>query len=213
MKIEEEKLISELRDVLSKELPGIKSQLIVAPPFRANSFTDKDVMEARKASVVFIIYPNDNKWEGVLIKRASYDGVHSKQIAMPGGEREPGDASDLETAIRECEEEIGVSLVKAQIIGALSPLYIPPSRFYVRPYLAYLNAKPQFNIDPKEVGEVLFVSLERLCSDNLWAEFEIKGNKVPGFELDGNVVWGATAMMLAEISDCCRDIFRDTFAT
>ena len=213
MKIEEEKLIDELRKVLSKGLPGVKSQLKAAPPFRANSFTDKDVMEARKASVVFIIYPHDNKWEGVLIKRASYDGVHSKQIAMPGGEREPGDASDLETAIRECEEEIGVSLVKAQIIGTLSPLYIPPSRFFVRPYLAYLNAKPQFNIDPKEVGEVLFVRLERLCSDNLWAEFEIKGNKVPGFELDGNVVWGATAMMLAEISDCCRDIFRDTFAT
>tara|TARA_Y100001954_G_scaffold70125_1_gene76808 strand:+ start:520 stop:1161 length:642 start_codon:yes stop_codon:yes gene_type:complete len=213
VKIEEEKLIDELRKVLSNGLPGVKSQLKAAPPFRANSFTDKDVMEARKASVVFIIYPHDNKWEGVLIKRASYDGVHSKQIAMPGGEREPGDASDLETAIRECEEEIGVSLVKAQIIGTLSPLYIPPSRFFVRPYLAYLNAKPQFNIDPKEVGEVLFVSLERLCSDNLWAEFEIKGNKVPGFELDGNVVWGATAMMLAEISDCCRDIFRDTFAT
>jgi len=90
VKIEEEKLISELRKVLSNGLPGVKSQLKAAPPFRANSFTDKDVMEARKASVVFIIYPNDNKWEGVLIKRASYDGVHSKQIAMPGGESEPG---------------------------------------------------------------------------------------------------------------------------
>ena len=213
MKIEEEKLIDKLMDVLSKGLPGLKSQLIAAPPFRANSFTDKDVMEARKASVVFIIYPNDNKWEGVLIKRASYDGVHSKQIAMPGGEREPADVSDLYTAIRECEEEIGVRLKKAQIIGALSPLYIPPSSFYVRPYLAYLESKPQFNIDPKEVEEVLFISMKRLCSENLWAEFDMKGVQVPGFELDGNVVWGATAMMLAEIADCCRDIFRDTFAT
>ena len=213
MKIEEEKLIDNLMDVLSKGLPGLKSQLIAAPPYRANSFTEKDLMEARKASVVFIIYPNDNKWKGVLIKRASYNGVHSKQIALPGGEREPADTSDLDTAIRECEEEIGVRLKKTQIIGALSPLYIPPSRFYVRPYLAYLESKPQFNIDPKEVGEVLFISMERLCSENLWAEFEIKGIKVPGFKLDGNVVWGATAMMLAEIADCCRDIFRDTFAT
>ena len=213
MKIEEQKLIDELMDVLSKRLPGLKSQLIAAPPFRANSFTEKDLMEARKASVVFIIYPNDNKWEGVLIKRASYDGVHSKQIAMPGGEREPADTSDLDTAIRECEEEIGVRLKKAHIIGALSPLYIPPSRFYVRPYLAYLESKPQFNIDTKEVEEILIVNIERLCSENLWAEFEIKGIKVPGFELDGNVVWGATAMMLAEIADCCRDIFRDIFAT
>ena len=213
MKIEEEKLIAELREVLSTGLPGLESQLKAAPPFRVNSYTEKDVMEARKASVVFIIYPNDNKWKGVLIKRASYDGIHSKQIAMPGGEREPDDSSDLDTAIRECEEEIGVRLKNVQIIGALSPLYIPPSRFYVRPFLAYLNAKPQFKIDPKEVGELLFVSLERLCSDNLWTEFEIKGIKVPGFELDGNVVWGATAMILAEIADCCRDIFRDIFAT
>ncbi len=213
MKIEEEKLIAELREALSNGLPGLKSQLKAAPPFRANSFTEKDVMEARKASVVFIIYLHDNKLEGVLIKRASYDGIHSRQIAMPGGEREPDDCSDLDTAIRECEEEIGVRLKNVQIIGELSPLYIPPSRFYVRPYLAYLNTKPQFNIDPNEVGEVLFVSMERLCSENLWAEFKIKGIKVPGFELDGNVVWGATAMMLAEIADCCRDIFRDTFAT
>ena len=72
----------------------------------------------------------------------------------------------------------------------------------------------QFIPDEVEVSEVLTLSLDRLCSEDLWRDYKMKGEVVPGFDLEGNVVWGATAMMLALFfSDCCRDIFRGTFAS
>ena len=128
--MEEEKLVEKLRLKLAHELPGLSPQLIAAPPFRANSFSKEDVLEARKASVVWLMYPSEDGWEGVLIVRSPYDGVHSGQVALPGGERDECDTSDLDTAIRECEEEIGVLVKREQIVGVLSPLYIPPSKFY-----------------------------------------------------------------------------------
>ena len=213
MKIEEEKLVAELRHKLENDLPGLKSQLVAAPPFRANSFSNEDVRNARHASVVWLMYPCDDGWEGVLIVRAPYEGVHSGQVALPGGEKDDCDLNDLDTALRECEEEIGVRISKKKIVGALSPLYIPPSKFLVRPFVACISEKPEFILDEIEVSELLFLKLERLCSDDLWKNYKMKGVKVPGFEIDDKVVWGATAMMLAEISDCCRDIFRDTFAS
>ena len=213
MKIEEEKLVEKLRLRLASDLPGLSSQLVAAPPFRASSFTEEDVRTARRASVLWLMYPCDDGWEGALIVRAPYDGVHSGQVALPGGERDDCDASDLDTALRECEEEVGVRVKHEQVVGALSPLYIPPSKFFVKPYVACIDSKPKFVLDEVEVSHVLFLNLSRLCSAGLWLEYNMKGVAVPGFEIEGNVVWGATAMMLAELSDCCRDIFIDTFAT
>ena len=199
-----EKFKSRLKDVFQSGLPGLKAQLVAAPPFRASSFTVEDVKVARQASVVWLMYPEEGEWKGVLIKRAPDDGVHSGQIGLPGGEREDADGSDLECALRECWEEVGVKLDKGYVVGALTPLYIPPSKFYVRPYFAVVSEKPQFVLDPKEVSEVLFIGSDRLCGEDLWSDFKMNGVEVPGFELEGNVVWGATAMMLAEISECIK---------
>ncbi len=204
--------MEQLRLKLENDLPGLRSQLKAAPPFRVGSFSEEDVKTARRASVVWLMYQHHATWEGVLIKRAPYDGVHSKQIALPGGERDDGDKTDVETAIRECFEEIGVQLRESDIVGALTPIYIPPSKFFVRPFIACLSSKPKFILDEVEVSEVLTLSLDRLCSVDLWREYEMKGVFVPGFELEGNVVWGATAMILAEISDCCKYVFRGNFA-
>ena len=89
-----------------------------------SSFTVENVKVARKASVVWLMYPEEGEWKGVLIKRAPYDGVHSGQIGLPGGEREAADGSDLECALRECWEEVGVKLDKGDVVGALTPLYV-----------------------------------------------------------------------------------------
>ncbi|MAO46924.1 MAG: coenzyme A pyrophosphatase [Crocinitomicaceae bacterium] len=199
-----EKFRSRLKVVLQSGLPGLKAHLVAAPSFRKNSFTVEDVKVARQASVVWLMYPEKGEWKGVLIKRAAYDGVHSGQIGFPGGEREAADGSDLECALRECWEEVGVKLDKGDVVGALTPLYIQPSKFYVRPYFAVVDKKPQFVLDPKEVSEVLFICVDRLCGEELWSDFKMKEGLVPGFELDGNVVWGATAMILAEISECIK---------
>jgi len=213
VKIEQEILVDKLRVKMVEDLPGLASQLVAAPPFRASSFSEEDIKVARRASVLWLMYPCEDGWEGVLIVRASYDGVHSGQVALPGGEKDKCDKNDLDAALRECEEEIGVRVERNKVVGALSPLYIPPSKFYVRPYVACLDFKPEFVLDEVEVSKVLFLKISKLCSEDLWREYKIKSKIVPGFEIEGNIVWGATAMILAEISDCCRDIFVDTFAS
>ena len=205
--------IEKLRRRLNEGLPGLASQLKAAPPFREGSYTSTDIYNARQASVLWLMYLNESsKWEGVLIQRSSYEGVHSNQVGMPGGEKDEVDLSDIHTAQRECKEEIGVEVPLDRVIGALTPLYIPPSKFYVRPYVAWLDEKPDFILDPNEVAGVLTIEIENLCSEDLWSEFSVKGIRVPGFELEGQLVWGATAMMLSELVDCCREIFVDTFA-
>ena len=205
--------INGLAERLSAELPGLKAQLMAAPPFREGSFSVADIEGARQASVLWLMYPGgEDGWEGVLILRAKYDGVHSKQVGLPGGERDAVDVDDLGAALRECEEEIGVRVGRENVLGALSPLYIPPSKFLVRPYVAWLPIKPEFTLDDNEVDGLLFLSIEDLCREGFWSTYKVKNISVPGLELDGNVVWGATAMMLYELKVCCNGIFNNTFA-
>jgi len=213
VKSEVKNIIQGLAERLSAELPGLKEQLKAAPPFREGSFSVADIEVARLASVLWLMYPGGkNGWEGVLILRAQYDGVHSKQVGLPGGERDAVDVDDLGAALRECEEEIGVRVGRGNVLGALSPLYIPPSKFFVRPFVAWLPEKPEFTLDENEVEGLLFLSVDDLCSDGFWSTYKVKNIMVPGFELEGNVVWGATAMMLYELKVCCNGIFNNTFA-
>jgi len=205
--------IKGLAERLSAELPGLKVQLRAAPPFREGSFSVADIEGARQASVLWLMYPGvGDGMEGVLILRAKYDGVHSKQVGFPGGERDAVDVDDLGAALRECEEEIGVRVGREDVLGALSPLYIPPSKFLVRPYVAWVPEKPEFTLDENEVEGLLFLSVEDLCSEEFWSTYKVQNILVPGFELDGNVVWGATAMMLYELKVCCNGTFNNTFA-
>ena len=205
--------IKGLAERLSAELPGLKVQLRAAPPFREGSFSVADIEGARQASVLWLMYPGvGDGMEGVLILRAKYDGVHSKQVGLPGGERDAVDVDDLGAALRECEEEIGVRVGREDVLGALSPLYIPPSKFLVRPYVAWVPEKPEFTLDENEVESLLFLSVEDLCSEEFWSTYKVQNILVPGFELDGNVVWGATAMMLYELKVCCNGTFNNTFA-
>jgi 8-oxo-dGTP pyrophosphatase MutT (NUDIX family) len=205
--------IKRLAERLSAELPGLKAQLMAAPPFREGSFSVADIEGARQASVLWLMYPGvGDGVEGVLILRAKYDGVHSMQVGLPGGERDAVDVDDLGAALRECEEEIGVTVGRGDVVGALSPLYIPPSNFLVRPYVAWLREKPEFTLDESEVEGLLFLSVEDLCSEEFWSTYKVKNIRVPGFVLDGNVVWGATAMMIYELKVCCNGIFNNTFA-
>ena len=189
------------------EVAGLKSQLKAAPPFRESSFTKENLANCRNASVLILLFPSKddvNEIEGVLIERSEYDGVHSKQIGFPGGERDSNDVGDIETAIRECKEELGVKVELENILGPLTPLYIPPSNFLVKPYVAWLSARPLFSIDPKEVTSLLLFQVSDLNEESNWRDYTVNGLVVPGIKIGKHLVWGATAMMLRE--------FIDTFA-
>ncbi len=139
-----------------------------------------------------------------LIVRPTYPGVHSGQIALPGGKAEEGDGSLIVTALRETEEEIGVRVSEDQVLGTLSQLYIPPSNMLVTPVVAYAEEKANYRPDFREVVQVLDVALAAFNDPRNQATVAVKAAtnvrlEAPGFIIEERVIWGATAMMMSEL--------------
>lgn len=199
-----------LQQVLSGPLPGQAGQKKMAPaPVRHHPVRWEIPTDCREAAVLLLLYrPKTNteppEWHLTLIKRPDYAGVHSGQIALPGGQREAGETL-LETALRETREEIGVTVPKDNVIGQLSPLYTPPSNFCIYPFVAIYSHYPDFQPDPREVATVVEVPVRMLFDPSrrraeIW-HFEKYGDRrVPFFDILGHKVWGATAMILSEFT-------------
>lgn len=193
-----------LRNLDLQRLPGAKFQYQMAPPGRGETpIKEPDLKRVKRAAVLMPIMNNDDSPELILMQRAEYPGVHSGQISLPGGKREKSDQSFEETALRETEEEIGVPASEIELIGGLSPLYIPPSNFLVNPFIGTLQKKTSFKIDNTEVQRIIKVDLNVLFhpSSSVY-HFVQSGNnrlKVPAFRVDDHIIWGATAMMLSEL--------------
>ena len=143
----------------------------------------------------------------VFIRRGEYVGIHSGQIAFPGGRYEDDDADLRETAMREAEEEIGVARDSYEIIGQLSDLYVPPSNFLVRAFVAYAPQRPSYTPDPREVQEVIeldfshFFNSTNIKVKDFPAHNSVNNTSAPYFDVEGVTIWGATAMMLTELVD------------
>lgn len=156
----------------------------------------------RPGGVMILLYEDAGIIKFPLIIRAEYLGAHSGQISLPGGKAEP-DEESVSTALRECEEEIGVQRDQVSVIGKLSDFFVMPSNFMVTPIIGIINYKPFFKPDPYEVVKILEGDLLSLIQRDAIKQKEIlvagKYRMVaPHFEIQGEVVWGATAMMLNE---------------
>lgn len=197
-------------------LPGENSQLKMAPAARLieEKRLSKQTNTARKAGVMVLFYGDDNLY--VALIRRTHDGsVHSGQISFPGGELESVDEDLLATAKRELYEEIGVKEETYEVVKELTDIYIPPSNFYVQPYLAICHTPPVFYKQDLEVAEVLQVSIEQVLDDANLINTELKSAydtmiKVPAFNFDGHIVWGATAMILYEVRDLIKHVQKIT---
>ena len=196
------KILLKIRDY---DLPGHDYSLKIAPPSRIKTLKSLKIPDSAKtASVILLFYPDQkNQPRFVLILRNTYKGVHSNQIGFPGGKIEKKDTSLFDTAIRECEEEIGV--IKNDIFGVrkLSPVYIPPSNYNVHPFVGYIDYEPNFLLDPKEVSKIIKPSFETLLNLKITkSKVIIKDDEqlVPSFIIDDHVVWGATAIMIHEFN-------------
>lgn len=193
-------------------LPGENSQLKMAPASRLveEKILSKQTNTARKAGVMVLFY--GEKDLHVALIRRTYDGsVHSGQISFPGGEIESVDKDLLDTAKRELYEEIGVREEKYKVIKELTDIYIPPSNFYVQPYLAICHTPPVFCKQDLEVAEVLQVPVEQVLDDNNLINTQLKSAydtiiEVPAFKFDEHIVWGATAMILYEVRDLIKHV-------
>jgi 8-oxo-dGTP pyrophosphatase MutT (NUDIX family) len=188
------------------DLPGLDAQLLLAPDFRKASLkTNYNAKYAKKAGVMVLLYPGQNgQTHLVLILRKSYEGVHSNQIALPGGKVEEEDADLIETALRETEEEIGVKASTIEVIRPMTELYIPPSNYIVQPTLGKVDYLPKFKPQITEVEKIIPVKLEDLLRSSNIKPGLIKtsyaGQKeVMSYQVNGYTIWGATAMMLSEL--------------
>ena len=157
---------------------------------------------AKKAGVMLLCYPKNNKMHLSLIKRSEYNGVHSGQISLPGGKKEKEDLSIWNTALRECNEELGISLIQKKPLISLTPTYVPPSNFLVSPFVVAEKYYPNFNPNKREVAIHIELPLDELIQFKI-KEHVLKGvssqNKtVPCFIFENHVIWGATAMILFE---------------
>ncbi|MFA9190056.1 CoA pyrophosphatase [Flavobacterium sp. FZUC8N2.13] len=168
----------------------------------------------REAAVTMLFYPKNNETHLVLIVRNSYDGVHSAQIAFPGGKIEAEDADYSATALRETEEEIGVSRDKIEIVKAFSSVFIPPSNFMVYPFLGICKEEIDFIPNAIEVAAVIELPLAVFRNDSIVTVENLSTSyasfiEVPVFKIDNHIVWGATAMMLSELRDVLNAILVD----
>ncbi|MDP2724206.1 MAG: CoA pyrophosphatase [Bacteroidales bacterium] len=183
-------------------LPGISVQLKMAPPSRRIEIERTPNLVPRKSAVLICFFPKNGEVHMVMIKRAVDETVHSGQIAFPGGKAEKEDTSLENTALRETFEEVGIQPQQIEIIGKLSDLYIPPSNFLVTPFVGIIQEDPHITLN-YEVERVLIIPISDLMNLANCVEKTISVRstqmRVPCYTLDGEIVWGATSMILAEL--------------
>lgn len=133
----------------------------------------------------------------VLVRRSSY-GVHGGQLAFPGGKREPADASLLDTALRETEEEIGLPRAAISVLAAMPAVQTRSSGFHIAPYLARIAPPPTWRVQPTEIAEVLQVPLRHLADPAHAGQetWQLPGwpapEVVPFWRVGPHHLWGAT---------------------
>ena len=198
--------------MLMNELPGREAQLRMAHVTRSHYVEAPP--EARAAAVMLTLFPKQDKWNLLLIKRKTIHGDrHSGQIGFPGGKFEPTDGTLIQTALRETEEEVGIDRSEIQVLGPLTDLYIPVSNFVVQPYVGVLQHRPSYRLQSSEVSRIFETPIRKFLEPDTRKITDIKVGEglslknVPYFDLEGEVLWGATAMILSEFLQIIQSNF------
>ena len=188
-----------LKNELKKDLPGEKAHLKMAPDIRRQFKSDT---KNQKAGVLILVYQKDQQLYIAFIQRTVYNGPHSGQISFPGGKSENSDQDIIQTALRECQEEIGINPKKVNVLGQLTPLHIPVSNFLVFPVIGHYEGIPSFVADSNEVEKILEIKLLDLLNPKNRTSKEFKYGdlsfEAPIYNPSNITIWGATAMILSE---------------
>ncbi len=205
-----EDLIATIEKKINAPLPGKDAQYRMAHGIRKYDLPTPDT--ATLAGILLLLFPKNDKLHTVFIERVSHkNDKHSGQMSFPGGRFDQEDGSSEYTALRETAEEVGVSSSKVRILGNLSELYIPVSNFLVHPFVGFTSEYPAFIPEPAEVKNIVEAPLKLLQNPatksvtNLTLQHNFKLKDVPYFDVYGNVVWGATAMILNEFLEAIEN--------
>ncbi len=192
--------IQTLKKAFERPLPGVKEHERMMP--KHHQLIQQPSLTPKQGSVLILIYQKGDQIYFPLMLRPNYNGVHGGQISLPGGKKEEKDRSFAATAIREAEEEIGVKSNEITVLGQLSELYVMASNFKVIPVVGYTESQPMFIPNPYEVEAIIEASIDELMNPEIIKSttLNVRGFELetPYFDFSGNIVWGATAMILSE---------------
>jgi 8-oxo-dGTP pyrophosphatase MutT (NUDIX family) len=199
-----ERQLEALRRRLRDEpLPGPRTQVTMAPSERPLPDPHGESLRAsRHAAALALIYLHGDEPHVALTRRRSDLKDHGGQISLPGGRIEPREGH-VAAALREAEEELAIVASEVELLGELTPLWIPPSDFVVRPVVAAAHARPRFRPQPSEVEALIEAPVAMLLDptrrrEETWTR-RGRPRRIPFYDIEGQQVWGATAMILAEL--------------
>jgi 8-oxo-dGTP pyrophosphatase MutT (NUDIX family) len=197
--------VARLRLALSRPLPGLDAQLRMAPSPRLGWDPLKFPEGAANGAALLLVYPHDDTLHVALTVRGSGLRNHTGQVSLPGGRVDEGETFET-AALREAQEEIGLDPKTVDVLGRLTPLHIPVSGFLLHPIVGYTSMRPAFQRAEWEVARIVEAPVS-LLSVPAVTKREIRTRmaagqsidvSVPYYDIDGEKVWGATAMVLAE---------------
>ena len=209
-----EQFLDKISVVAKQPLFALDAHLKMAPLERVQYLQNYDysAKNPKASAVLRLFYPKNGLAHLLLIVRSSYPGVHSSQIAFPGGKKELEDLNLQQTALREANEEVGISPTEIEIVKQWSDLYIPPSNFMVSAFMGISQQPQNFVLQPDEVSGIIELPVIDLLNDSLVQNVRMTTSyatdiEVPAFVINDHIVWGATAMILSEIKETFRAVF------
>lgn len=194
--------IDEIKHNLELPLPGLTAQLRMSPTFRGELIKVNDGSNSRQSAILISLFPENDIINTLLIKRATYEGVHSGQVSFPGGKFEEFDKTLINTSLRETQEEVGINPEKVEVLGTLTPLFIPVSNMQVLPVVGFLQEKPELYLNLQEVEYTIVVPICHLKNpkNHLRKTISLRDRSIeaPYIKVDCEDIWGATAMIISE---------------
>lgn len=210
--IDYKQITERLRQRLLQPLPGLTAQekmmgRVVTMPLKVPD-------NARLSAVLCLLFPVNGELNVLLMKRREDKTAHSGQVSFPGGSKDAEDEDLKATALREAWEEVGIHSSDIDVLGALTPLYIPVSNFHVFPFVAFAEKRLDYNLSQNEVSYTIEVPLASLFHMERKTLTDVISPAIPGvirqvraYKLeDGTIIWGATAMMLSELEAVFEEI-------
>lgn len=197
--------IAQLTTRLKAPLPGLAAQELMTG--RVLPMPPGIPDDARSSAVLALLFPKNEELHLLFIRRTEDGKAHGGQISFPGGRQEPFDADLSATALREAQEEVGIMSGDVTILAPISSLYIPVSKFLVYPYIGFAAGAPAYNLSEQEVAEVLEVPVAHLFNNEHKVVTTVRPSSRPDMKLTvpayslpgGDIIWGATAMILSEL--------------
>ncbi len=194
-----------LKEQFKLQLPGERAQTRMSPILNSQKYREPSTSH-KVACVMALLHPKQDELFVTFIKRASGhpDDKHAGQIGFPGGRFEEEDESLVMCALRETQEEIGVEISDIEVIGKLTSLYVFASDFMVHPFVGYMDYIPQYKPQVEEVAGIYEMPLRNLIDPAYKISRQVRLSEgfyrdAPGYDVDGDFLWGATAMISSEL--------------